>query len=118
MRIIRWIACVSVLSAWLMWHHSSTTAQPADLHGLDGFMARALQKYHVPGAAIAVVHDGQVVMAKGYGVRDVTQPGGVDEHTIFQLASVTKSLTGAAARADPSGTIRRHPTLARRRLRT
>jgi CubicO group peptidase (beta-lactamase class C family) len=43
------------------------------------------------------VHDGTVIMAQGYGVRDVTQPGAVDEHTIFQLASVTKSLTGAAA---------------------
>jgi CubicO group peptidase (beta-lactamase class C family) len=97
MRIIRWIACVSVLSAWLMWHHSSTTAQTADLHDLDAFIARALQEYQVPGAAIAVVQDGKVVMAQGYGVRDMTKPGVVDEHTIFQLASVTKSLTGAAA---------------------
>jgi CubicO group peptidase (beta-lactamase class C family) len=97
MRIIRWIACVSMLSAWLMWPHASTTAHTADLHDLDAFIARALQAYHVPGAAIAVVHDGQVVMAQGYGVRDVTQPGAVDEHTIFQLASVTKSLSGSAA---------------------
>jgi CubicO group peptidase (beta-lactamase class C family) len=97
MRIIRWIACVSVLSALLMWHHSSATAQTADLHALDAFIARALQEYQVPGAAIAVVQDGTVVMAKGYGVRDMTKPGAVDEHTIFQLASVTKSLTGAAA---------------------
>ena len=76
---------------------SSTTAQTADLHDLDAFIARALKEYQVPGAAIAVVQDGTVVMAKGYGVRDVSKPGVVDEHTIFQLASVTKSLTGAAA---------------------
>jgi CubicO group peptidase (beta-lactamase class C family) len=63
MRILRWIACVSMLSAVLMWHHASTTAQPADLHELDAFIARALQAYHVPGATIAVVHDGTVVMA-------------------------------------------------------
>jgi len=86
-----------VLSALLMWHHSSTTAQTADLHDLDAFIARALKEYQVPGAAIAVVQDGKVVMAKGYGVRNITKPGAVDEHTIFQLASVTKSLTGAAA---------------------
>jgi CubicO group peptidase (beta-lactamase class C family) len=36
-------------------------------------------------------------MATGSGVRDVTKPGAVDEHTMFQLASVTTRLTGAAA---------------------
>src|SRR5262245_51746845 len=96
MRIIHWIAYVSVLSALLTLHHSSPTAQTADLHDLDAFIARALREYQVPGAAIAVVQDGTTVMAKGYGVRDVTKPGAVDENTIFQLASVTKSLTGAA----------------------
>ena len=79
MRIIRWIACVSVLSAVLMWPHSYTTAQTAALHDLNAFIARALQEYQVPGAAIAVVQDGTTVMAKGYGVRDVTKPGAVDE---------------------------------------
>src|SRR5439155_9581641 len=83
-------------SAVLMWPHASTTAQTADLHDLDAFIARALKEYQVPGAAVAVVQDGNVVMAKEYGVRDMTKPGAVDENTIFQLASVTKSLTGAA----------------------
>jgi CubicO group peptidase (beta-lactamase class C family) len=63
MQIMRWIACVSVLSAFLMWHHASTTAQTADLHDLDALITRALQAYQVLGAAIAVVHDGTVVMA-------------------------------------------------------
>jgi haloacetate dehalogenase len=36
-------------------------------------------------------------MAQGNGVRNMTKPGAVDENTIFQLASVTKSLSGAAA---------------------
>jgi CubicO group peptidase (beta-lactamase class C family) len=51
----------------------------------------------VPGAAVAVVQGGKVICLKGYGVRDVTKPGAVDENTIFQLASVTKTLTGVAA---------------------
>jgi CubicO group peptidase (beta-lactamase class C family) len=51
----------------------------------------------VPGAAVAVIRDGQIVLLKGYGVRDVTKPGAVDENTIFQLASLTKAFTGAAA---------------------
>jgi CubicO group peptidase (beta-lactamase class C family) len=96
MQNIRWIACVSVLSALLILHHSATTAQTSDLHDLDAFISRVLKEYQVPGATISVVQDGKVVLAKGYGVRDITKPGTVDENTIFQLASVTKSLTGAA----------------------
>ena len=58
---------------------------------LDAFITRSLKEYRVPGAAVAVVRDGQVSLVKGYGVRDVTKPGAVDENTIFQLASVTKT---------------------------
>ena len=64
---------------------------------LDAFITRSLKEYQVPGAAIAVVRDGKVSLVKGYGVRDVTKPGAVNENTIFQLASVTKTLTAAAA---------------------
>ena len=64
---------------------------------LDAFITKALKEYQVPGAAIAVVRDGKAVLLKGYGVRDVTKQGVVDENTIFQLASVTKTLTAAAA---------------------
>jgi len=64
---------------------------------LDAFISRALKEYEVPGAAVAVVENGKAALVKGYGVRNVTKPGAVDENTIFQLASVTKTLTAAAA---------------------
>jgi CubicO group peptidase (beta-lactamase class C family) len=64
---------------------------------LDAFITRTLNEYHVPGASVAVVRDGKASLVKGYGVRDVTKSGAVDENTIFQLASVTKTLTAAAA---------------------
>lgn len=67
------------------------------ISNLDAFITKALKEYQVPGAAVAVVQNGKPVLLKGYGVRDVTKPGAVDENTIFQLASVTKTLTGAAA---------------------
>ena len=96
MQKYRWSACLSVLSALLILQHSAIIAQTADLKALDTFIARTMKEYQVPGAAIAVVQDGKVVLAKGYGVRDVTKPGAVDANTIFQLASVTKSLTATA----------------------
>jgi len=73
---------------------AAPTSDP--LGRLDAFVARALIDYRVPGASVGVVQDGKVVMVKGYGVRDATRAGQVDENTIFQLASVTKALTGAA----------------------
>src|SRR5512140_3133280 len=46
-------------------------AQKVDTAAIDGIMTKALASWHVPGASIAVVKDGQVVYLKGYGVRDI-----------------------------------------------
>jgi CubicO group peptidase (beta-lactamase class C family) len=82
----------------LMPRQSDLAASDNDLiAALDAFISKALKEYQVPGAAVAVVQDGKPVLLKGYGIRDVTKPGAVDENTIFQLASVTKTVTGAAA---------------------
>ncbi len=98
MKAVRWVVCASALFALvLLTSFSTAVAQsPDDIEALDKFITESLAKYQVPGAAIAVVQDGKVVLAKGYGVRDVDTNAAVDENTIFQLASVTKSLTGAA----------------------
>ena len=46
----------------------------------------------VPGLAIAVVHNDKLVYAKGFGVREAGKPEQVDANTVFQLASVSKSI--------------------------
>jgi CubicO group peptidase (beta-lactamase class C family) len=46
--------------------------------------------------AIAIVKDGKVVLAKGYGVREMGKPEPVDEHTLFAIASNTKAFTATA----------------------
>jgi CubicO group peptidase (beta-lactamase class C family) len=87
-----------LILALLMPGHSAPAAQADEpIANLDAFITKALKEYQVPGAAVAVVQNGKAVLLKGYGVRDVTKSGAVDESTIFQLASVTKTLTGAAA---------------------
>lgn len=48
----------------------------------------------VPGMAMAIVHDGRVVSAGGYGVTDVSHPQPVDAHTPFRLASLSKAFAG------------------------
>ena len=97
MRIIGRFVCVSVLCLLVFGSHSSAVAQTTDLKDFDAFIAKAMKQYQVPGAAVAVVRDGKVIMIRGYGVRDQTKSDKVDENTIFQLASITKTFTAAAA---------------------
>jgi CubicO group peptidase (beta-lactamase class C family) len=97
-RMRLFIATYVLIFASLVPGQCAPTAPENDtITKLDGFITRALKEYQVPGAAVAVVQDGKAVLLKGYGVRDATKPGAVDENTIFQLASVTKTLTGVAA---------------------
>lgn len=59
---------------------------------LDPYAERALALSGVPGMAIAVVHDDQVVHLKGYGLCKAGSPALVDTDTVFQLASVSKPI--------------------------
>jgi CubicO group peptidase (beta-lactamase class C family) len=70
------------------------TQQQVDqaLASLDGLVTDAMDRTGVPGVAVAVVYRDQVVYSKGFGVREVGQPETVDSDTVFQLASVSKSL--------------------------
>jgi CubicO group peptidase (beta-lactamase class C family) len=68
----------------------------APLAGIDAYVARAMKEFGVPGMAVAVVKDGQVVLAKGYGVRRAGAPEPVDADTLFGIASNTKAFTCAA----------------------
>jgi CubicO group peptidase (beta-lactamase class C family) len=64
-----------------------------DIDAVDRFAAEALAEYGVPGAAVAVVHRGETILAKGYGVRSIEGDDPVDADTVFQLASNTKPMT-------------------------
>jgi CubicO group peptidase (beta-lactamase class C family) len=77
-------------------------AQAADLadrasrvRELDAAIARAAVEWEVPGLAVAVVKDGQVVLARGYGVRQLGRPEPVDADTLFAVGSTTKAMTAA-----------------------
>jgi beta-lactamase class C len=47
--------------------------------------------------AMAIVHDGHVLSARGYGVTDVSHPLPIDAHTVFRLASLSKAFAGTMA---------------------
>ncbi|MFN3602085.1 MAG: serine hydrolase [Dietzia sp.] len=54
----------------------------------------------IPGAAVAVVHGGEVVLAEGFGVRDTATGAEVDERTVFPLASISKSVSATVVAAE------------------
>ncbi len=59
---------------------------------LDALVRDAMQRYHVPGVAIGMLRAGDVEVA-GFGVTSVEHPLPVDGDTLFQIASVTKTMT-------------------------
>ncbi len=63
---------------------------------LDGLVARVLKTFEVPGLSLAIVKDGQVLLAKGYGLKRLDQPDPVDSRTLFGIASNSKVFTAVA----------------------
>ncbi len=73
----------------------SVRAQQQSLQGLDEYVQKAMADWEVPGLAIAVVKNDQVVLAKGYGVRKLGEPVPVTERTLFAIGSCSKAFTAA-----------------------
>src|SRR4051812_12079285 len=72
------------------------SARAADLSALDAYGQKALKDWNVPGFAIAVVQNGNVLMARGYGVRELNKTDPVTDNTLFAIASNTKAFTAGA----------------------
>ena len=69
---------------------------PANLNGLDGFVEQVMKDWHVPGLAVAIVKDGKVVYAKGFGYRDVKKGLKVSPDTLFAIGSCSKAFTATS----------------------
>ncbi|MDX1577656.1 MAG: serine hydrolase, partial [Gemmatimonadota bacterium] len=63
---------------------------------LDGFMASHLEELPSAGAAVAIVLDGEPLLARGYGLADVEKEVPVDASTLFRIGSVSKLFTWTA----------------------
>ncbi len=71
-------------------------AQSPDITELDNRIGATREAWNVPGLGVAIVKDGDVVLAKGYGVREHGRQEAVDADTVFAIASNTKAFTAAA----------------------
>lgn len=60
-------------------------------------LAEQMKWYKVPGVSIAVINNGKIEWAKGYGLREAGTDSPVDVNTLFQAASITKSVSALGA---------------------
>src|SRR5688572_2547490 len=75
---------------------ASTSHAQDRFAALDDYVNEAMDKWQVPGLAIAVLKDGEIVLARGYGTRHIGHDEPVTSDTVFSIASCTKSFTAAS----------------------
>src|SRR5688572_33511132 len=66
------------------------------LDQIDSFIIDKMKERHIPGFGFAVIKDNQVIRKSVYGVSNIEQGTVVNEHTVFEIASMTKQFTCAA----------------------
>ena len=81
---------------------------------LDAIASDVMKRSGIPGMAIAVVRDGKTVYAKGFGVRKFGESQPVDADTVFQIASLSKSLAATVVAHEVGAGIVRWDTPSRR----
>jgi CubicO group peptidase (beta-lactamase class C family) len=88
------------LTVWLAFGISLSAQSPetkdAPPEDLDAYVANSMKVFDVPGMAVAIVKDGKIIVAKGYGKRKLGDSTPVDEFTMFAIGSNTKAFTTAA----------------------
>ncbi|MGB0985914.1 MAG: serine hydrolase [Pseudoalteromonas spongiae] len=87
---------VSKLTLALSVIASSQVYAAIDSKQLEQTITQSMTRFDVPGMAVAVVENGEVVFSKGFGVRHLASGEKVNKHTLFGIASNTKAFTAAA----------------------
>ena len=65
-----------------------------DVREFEMLAQELVANQRVPGLALAIVQNGRVLSARGYGITDMSAAEPVDAHTVFRLASLSKSFAG------------------------
>ena len=91
------VCLAGLLAPTLAFAQAAPAASPPapSIEAVDGIVQKAMQTRQFPAASIAVIKDGKVVVARGYGFSDVEKSTKATEQTVYQLASVTKQFTAA-----------------------
>ncbi len=82
--------------ALLFFMGSTLVGQGMSSHQIDSLVQMALESTPSVGIAVAVVKNGEVVHARGYGIKSIEEKDEVDENTLFAIGSNSKAFTAAA----------------------
>jgi CubicO group peptidase (beta-lactamase class C family) len=79
----------------------STAAVAQDREGISDnalteLTSRAMSEFSVPGMAVGIVKSNEILLAQGYGIREIGKNGKIDSATLFKVASNSKAFTTAA----------------------
>ncbi len=94
MKKIRFIAVLSIIFCLLI-HAASFAQQSRSYKELDEYITKAVDDFGVPGFAVGIVKNGEIVFAKGYGLRNSITEEAVNTETVFCIASCSKAFTAA-----------------------
>src|SRR3989442_10471265 len=63
------------------------------MKAVESYLRSEMTCQHIPGLSIAVARDGELILARGYGFANIERAVSATEHTVYMLASITKSFT-------------------------
>ncbi len=88
---------ITLLVGLVLWANlcvaQSPEPTPKSLADFDALVTKAMAESNVPGMSVAIVRDGKVIYAKGFGYRDVEKKLPVTTDTLFAIGSISKSFT-------------------------
>src|SRR5690625_7215904 len=73
-----------------------TNAQNIDLSKVDEVVEKTLETFNVPGIAVGIVHNDEVVLVKGYGISNIITGEKVNSSTNFGIDLNSKAFTTVA----------------------
>jgi len=90
------LACEQALvDGWRANPPSLGVASDSSAAAWDATVAKMMRDFAIPGGAVAVIHDGKLVFAKGYGFSDRDAPQLAHADDLFRVASLSKQVTAA-----------------------
>lgn len=99
---MRKIVFLIFLISWLLVGCQPAPSIPAtgdiklEMGLFDRTMLHLVEKWEMPGAALTVMQDGEILLARGYGYADLETKELVQPDSLFRIASISKSITAAA----------------------
>lgn len=74
----------------------SFAQQKKDYKALEKYIAKAAADFEIPGLAVGIIKNGEIVLLEGYGYRNTSNKKKVDENTVFGIASCSKAFAAAS----------------------